>query len=82
MDRMGVEQRLLLLLRRELYGGDWQPMIADLENRLAGRPYVLKLANRIEDDLQRIAEMRRIEAEYEVDLSAYLAPLDDQENEA
>ncbi len=80
MDRLTDEQRLLLVLKRELYDGRWEPMIADLRNRLAGRPYVLKLAHRITDDLERIERMRRMEAHYEVDLAAYLEPLQAQEN--
>ncbi len=79
MDRMTAEQRMLLVLKRELYDGAWQPMIADLENRLAGRPYVLKLANRIEDDLKRIEQMQQMEEHYEVDLAAYIEPLKVQE---
>jgi hypothetical protein len=74
-DRMTAEERLLLILKRELYDGRWQEMVADLENRLAGRPYVLKLAHRIEEDLARIEHMRRMEEHYEIDLAAYIEPL-------
>ena len=79
MDRLTDEQRLLVVLKRELYDGRWEPMIADLKNRLSGRPYVLKLAHRIEDDLERIEQMRRMEEHYEVDLAAYIEPLKVQE---
>lgn len=79
MDRLSDEQKLLLVLKRELYDGDWQPMIRDLKNRLAGRPYVLKLAARIEDDLRRIEEMSQLERHYQVDLSHHLEPLADVE---
>ncbi len=79
LDRLTDEQIMLLVLKRELYDGDWRPMIADLRNRLAGRPYVLALGQRIEDDLQRIEQMRELEAHYQVDLARFLAPLDDQE---
>ncbi len=82
MDRLTAEQALLLVLKRDLYSGHWRPMVLDLENRLNGRPYILKLANRIEDDLQRIAQMRELEEHYEVDLSSYLEPIRDQEIEA
>lgn len=79
MDRLTVEQKLLLVLKRDLYDGDWRPMVADLRNRLDGRPYVLRLAHRIEDDLARIERMRQLEEHYEVDLAGFLAPLDDRE---
>lgn len=82
MDRLTPEQSLLLVLKRDLYGGDWRPMIADLTNRLQGRPYVLKLAHRIEDDLQRIAQMRELETHYEVELASFLEPIPDQETPA
>jgi hypothetical protein len=79
MDRLTDEQKLLLVLKRELYDGNWDRMTADLKNRLKGRPYVFKLAGRIEQDLQRIEQIRQLEEHYEVDLSAYLEPLDEQE---
>jgi len=76
MDRLTDEQKLLLVLKRELYDGDWRPMISDLRNRLEGRPYVLRLAARIEDDLDRIERMRQLEDHYEVDLASHIEPLD------
>ena len=44
----------------------------DLRNRLAGKPYIFKLAHRIQDDIERIEEMRRFESEYEIDLADYV----------
>lgn len=75
VDRLTEEQKLLLVLKRQLYDGDWRPMVTDLRNRLAGRPYVLKLAHRIEDDLQRIEQMRQMEQQYDVDLAAFIQDL-------
>ncbi len=75
MDRLTDEHKLLLVLKRELYDRDWRPMVTDLRNRLEGKPYVLKLAHRIEDDLRRIDEMRRLEAQHGVDLADYLEDL-------
>lgn len=80
LDRLSPEQTMLLVLKRELYAGDWRPMIADLQHRLAGRPHVITLATRIEDDLARIEHMQRLETHYEVDLSVFIAPLVEQEN--
>ena len=79
MDRLTPEQKLLLVLKRDLYDGDWRPMLEDLENRLAGRPYVFRLAHRIEDDLARIEQLRELEAHYEVDLGSFIEPLSDME---
>lgn len=78
MDRLTDEQKLLLVLKRELYDGQWEPMIADLKARLEGRPYVLRLAARIEDDLARIEQITALEQHYQVDLAAYIEPLDEQ----
>jgi hypothetical protein len=59
-------------LKGHLYGGAWQPMLDDLRNRLAGKPYIFKLVHRIQDDIQRIEEMQRFEAEHGVDLTDYV----------
>ena len=66
------EEKMLITLRDELYGGRWDEMQTDLEERLAGRPYVFKLASRIEDDLARIRRMKAIEDENEVNLKDHV----------
>jgi hypothetical protein len=66
---MTGEQRMLVVLKRELYDGSWDEMVADLRARLEGRPYIFKLAHRIADDLDRIEVLRRFERQYGVDLS-------------
>jgi len=63
------EHRLLIVLKKELYEGSWEPMLDDLRNRLAGKPYIFKLVNRIKDDIERIEEMRKFEADYDIDLA-------------
>lgn len=55
------EDHLLLDLRDFLYEGSWEDMELDLKNRLAGKPYVYKLINKIEDDLTRIHRMEGFE---------------------
>jgi hypothetical protein len=49
-----LEEQLLVRVKAELYRGSWDELVTDLEARLQGRPYVLKLATRIEDDLARV----------------------------
>ena len=66
------ERKMLVVLKARLYGGSWAPMLDDLKNRLDGKPYIFKLANRIKDDVERIEEMRAFEAEHDVDLSKYV----------
>lgn len=63
------EERMLVLLQRELYAGSWEEIQADLQNRLEGRPYIYKLVNRIKDDLDRIEKLTAIEKEYGIKLT-------------
>ena len=69
---LSEEYRMLVVLKAQLYGGRWEPMIDDLRNRLAGKPYIFKLANRIQDDIERIEQMRKFEADNNVDLVDYV----------
>jgi hypothetical protein len=69
---LSEEEIMLLRLRDELYGGRWGAMLADLNDRLQGKPYVFKLAHRIQDDIERIERLNRFERQYTVDLAKYL----------
>lgn len=66
------EHRMLVVLKAQLYGGSWEPMLDDLKNRLAGKPYIFKLVNRINDDIERIQQMREFETEHDIDLSDFV----------
>jgi hypothetical protein len=70
--RLSEEHKMLVALKSQLYGGSWEPMLDDLRNRLAGKPYIFKLVHRIQDDIERIEEMRKFEVEHEVDLGDYV----------
>lgn len=72
VNSLGDEYRMLVVLKAQLYDGSWEPMQDDLENRLAGKPYIFKLNNRIKDDVDRIKEMQAFEAEHGIDLSDYV----------
>ena len=69
---MPDEERMLVILKRELYEGNWDEMVADLRARLEGRPYIFKLAHRIADDLDRIDRLRELEQRCGVDLCDYV----------
>src|SRR4030042_385984 len=69
---LSEERRMLIVLKAQLYGGTWEPMLDDLRNRLAGKPYIFKLANRIQDDIERIEQMQEFEAEHKIDLADYI----------
>jgi hypothetical protein len=68
---LSEEAKMLLVLRDELYMGSWDRMVEDLNNRLKGRPYIFKLVNRIEEDLQRIQNLRSYEDKHKINLRDY-----------
>jgi hypothetical protein len=69
---LSEEHKMLVALKAQLYDGSWDAMLDDLRNRLAGKPYIFKLVHRIQDDIERIEQMRKFEAEHEVDLAEYV----------
>ncbi len=69
---LSEEQRMLIVLKAQLYGGTWEPMLDDLRNRLTGKPYIFKLIDRIQDDIERIEQMKKFEAEHNVDLADHV----------
>jgi len=69
---LSEEHRMLIVLKSQLYGGQWEPMLDDLKNRLDGKPYIFKLVNRIKDDIERIETLRQFEASHDVDLADYV----------
>ena len=72
VNRLSDEHKMLVALKSQLYGGSWEPMVDDLRNRLAGKPYIFKLVHRIQDDIERIEEMQKFEIEHKVDLADYV----------
>ena len=69
---MTSEERLLVVLKKELYEGSWDEMLADLQARLDNKPYIFKLANRITDDIDRIKRLDKFEQSNDVDLDDYI----------
>lgn len=69
---LSEEHRMLIVLKAQLYDGTWEPMLDDLRNRLAGKPYIFKLAHRIQDDIERIEQMQKFEDEKKIDLADYI----------
>ncbi len=72
VSKLTSEERMLVVLKRELYEGSWSDMLEDLKARMEGRPYIFKLAQRISDDLERIAKLQAFERDNEVDLGKYV----------
>jgi len=75
VNSLSDEHRMLVVLKVQLYDGVWEPMLDDLRNRLAGKPYIFKLVNRIKDDIERIEQMQEFEAEHDIDLADYVDKL-------
>jgi hypothetical protein len=74
IDRLTQEERMLILLQSELYENSWLAMVNDLRNRLDGKPYIFKLASRIQDDIARIEKLQSFEREHNVKLSDFIKP--------
>jgi hypothetical protein len=72
--RLTEQEKMLILLKKELYEGSWQSILNDLNNRLDGKPYIFKLANRIRDDIERIEKLKAFEEKYHLDLAEHVTP--------
>lgn len=73
---LSPEHKMLIILKSQLYGGKWEPMYQDLKNRLEDKPYIFKLTNRINEDIERIEQIRRFEQQNNVNLSDYVESVD------
>ena len=72
LEGLTKEDRLLVSIRDELYGGSWDELLSDLEARKNRKPHVVKLATRLEEDIARIDKLRAFEREHAVNLGAVL----------
>ncbi len=72
---LSEEHKMLVILKSQLYDGSWNTMLDDLHNRLDGKPYIFKLANRIGDDIERIKQMQQFEQNNNVNLADYIDTL-------
>jgi hypothetical protein len=73
VESLSREERVLVLLRDQLYDGSWEDLELDLRARKERKPSIFKLNTRIEEDLDRIARLRSYEQERGLDLGALLA---------
>lgn len=74
VESLADEDKMLIRLREELYEGRWDAMLADLNDRLHGRPYIFRLASRIQDDMARVQRLSRFEREKGVNLAKLIWP--------
>ena len=69
---LSPDEKTLVTLRDELYGGSWDQMLGDLRDRLKGKPYIFKLVNRIQDDIARIERLGEYEKKHKINLAEFL----------
>ena len=69
---LSPDEKTLVTLRDELYGGSWDQMLGDLRDRLKGKPYIFKLVNRIQDDIARIEKLSEYEKKHKINLAEFL----------
>jgi hypothetical protein len=69
---LSEEEIMLVRLRDELYDGRWDTMLADLRDRLQGKPYVFRLAHPIQDDIDRIERLNRFERQHGINLAKFI----------
>ena len=69
---LSVELQQLVILQRILYEGSWAEMVQDLEARRQGKPHIFTLNTRIEQDLDRIEQLRNYEKEHGIRLGDYV----------
>lgn len=72
--RLTEQERMLVILQAELYEHSWEAMLDDLRNRLEGKPYIFKLAHRIQDDISRIEKLKDFEEMHHIKLADFVKP--------
>ncbi len=72
LNSLTEQDKVLIVCNYQLYDGDWQALLNDLQARLEGRPYVLKLGERIKEDIQRVHRLMEIEKENNIKLGDFV----------
>ena len=72
MLRLPKSESALIVLRDELYKGNWRAMVKELQDRLTIKPCFPPLQKKIQDDLDSITKLRNFEREYGVNLSKFI----------
>lgn len=76
---LSEDEQMLLLVRDELYEGNWDDFVQDLQDRLSGRPHLFdiqpasaRLQDTIRQHLRMIERLRELERRERIDLAAYV----------
>ena len=68
-DPLSKDDKRLVFLRDEFYGGSWKEMLSDFKAQLKKKPFVFKLAHNLEADIKRIERLMMYETKNRVNLS-------------
>ncbi len=72
LDKLTEQDKVLIICAYQLYEGNWDALLNDLLARLEGRPYVLKLGERIKEDIERVHKLVEIERKHKIKLGDYV----------
>lgn len=72
LDSLDDNDRMLLDVLEVLYEGSWRDLLKDLRAARDGEPFVFKIADRVEQDIERVERMAAFEKQYGVKLKRLL----------
>ncbi|PCJ62654.1 MAG: hypothetical protein COA79_03815 [Planctomycetota bacterium] len=71
-DSLTKSEKMLVILRDELYESSWDLMLKDLNSRLKGEPFIFKLADRIDSDIKCIDKIKSFEKKKNVNMGDFI----------
>lgn len=81
VESLDERDRMLIEVRDVLYEGRWSDMLADMTAARDGGPFVFKIAERVEEDLERARRMRNFEQTHDVQLNQLLGESSDDQSD-
>jgi hypothetical protein len=68
-----ADERLLLMIRDDLYHGSWKETLQTLKHHLKQKPRITRLRDRIRADIARILKMQDVENKHQINLADFLS---------
>lgn len=68
INKLTIEEIVLLRLLESIYNGDWSALENDIEDRLRGKPIIFKISHRLGRDLESVRKLRSYEKKYNISL--------------
>lgn len=62
------EDALLISIRNQAYDGNWAEMLRHLKYTLKTKSYMVKVVNRVQDHIERVKELMRLDEGELVDI--------------